>query len=138
VRLRTNYRQGEEEYLYRLSIPPERAQAIFLDYLRRANSLRERPEWYNALTDNCTTNIRVHAEAAGGTAPWNWRLLLNGHSDELLYERGRLPAGLPFAELKEKCHINARARAVGQGEDFSEQIRKGVPGMGVVAMGGKG
>src|SRR5258706_12353321 len=59
ARLRTNYRQGEDAYLYRLRGTPEQAQAIFLDYVRRANSLHERPEGYNALTINCTPNIRA-------------------------------------------------------------------------------
>ena len=55
VRLRTNYRQGEEACLYRLQVTPEQGRKLFLDYLRRANELHEHAEWYNALTDNCTT-----------------------------------------------------------------------------------
>ena len=72
VRLRTNYRQGEDARLYRLRATPEQGRTLFLDYLKRANALRERPEWYNALTDNCTTAIRTQ-RAAADRAPWNWR-----------------------------------------------------------------
>ena len=32
----------------------------FLEHLRHVNRLRYRPEWYNALTQNCTTAIRGH------------------------------------------------------------------------------
>lgn len=46
VRLRTNYRHGEEVYLYRLRGSPEQARQLFLDYLHRANRLRQQPEWY--------------------------------------------------------------------------------------------
>ena len=41
VRLRTNYRQGEEACLYRVRMTPEQGRTLFLDYLRRANALRE-------------------------------------------------------------------------------------------------
>src|SRR5690349_2974635 len=108
VRLRTNFRQGEEAYLYRLKASPAQVLTFFLDYLRRVNSLHERPEWYSALTHNCTTAIRTQ-RAAADQAPWDWRLLVNGHGDELLYERGQIATNLPLAALKEKCHINARA-----------------------------
>lgn len=128
VRLRTNYRQGEEVRLYRLKMRPERQRALFLEYLRRANQLREHPEWYNALTSNCTTGIRLNADNARGTrSPWDWRILANGCLDELLYERGALASDLPFAELQMKCHINSRGRAAGQSPDFSRQIRAGLP-----------
>jgi hypothetical protein len=127
VRLRTNYRQGEEVCLYRLQVTPAQGRQLFLDYLRRANELHERAEWYNALTDNCTTAIRTQ-RAAADRAPWDWRMLLNGHLDELLYERGALATNLPFAELKKLSNINARAKAVGQAADFSQQIREGLPG----------
>jgi hypothetical protein len=128
VRLRTNYRQGEEVYLYRLQGTPDRARQLFLDYLHRANSLRQRPEWYNAVTDNCTTAIRTQ-RAAADRAPWDWRLLVNGLGNELLYERGRIVTNVPLAELKERGHVNARAKAADKAEDFSRLIRVGVPGI---------
>jgi hypothetical protein len=126
VRLRTNYRQGEDAYLYRARMTPEQSRTLFRDYLRRANQLRERPEWYNALTDNCTTAIRTQ-RAAAERAPWDWRLLFNGHLDKLLYERAMIATNLPFAELKKQCHINARARSANKSADFSQLIRQGPP-----------
>ena len=110
------------------STSPEAARALLLSYLERANRLRDHPEWYNALTSNCTTNIRVQAdEARGHRSPLDWRIILNGHSDEMLYERGRIATNLPFAELRQRCHINSRARAADKAVDFSGLIRQGVP-----------
>jgi hypothetical protein len=129
VRLRTNYRKGEEACLYRLQVTPEQGRKLFLDYLRRANELHDHPAWYNALTDNCTIAIRTQRDAAD-RAPWDWRMLLNGHLDELLYERGTIVTNLPFAELKKVSNINQRARAADQAADFSQQIRQGLPGFG--------
>jgi hypothetical protein len=128
VRLRTNYRKGEEAYLFRLRGSPEQARRSFLEYVRRMNRLREKPRWYNAVTDNCTTAIRAQ-RAAADRAPWDWRILINGHADTLLHERGAIATNLPLAELKERCHINARARAADPAPDFSRRIRQGVPGL---------
>jgi uncharacterized protein DUF4105 len=128
IRLRTNYR-GEQVYLYRTTISAERARAIFAEYLKRLNRLHEHPEFYNAVTDNCTTNIRVaNVGASGGKAPpWNWRILLNGKGDELLYERGFIEHSLPFSELKARSLINPRAQAADGAPEFSQLIRVGLP-----------
>lgn len=127
IRLRTNYRTGEEVYLYRTTATPEAARIIFLDYLRSANDLHARPAFYNAVTSNCTTNIRIHTKVAAGDKipPWNWRLLLNGKGDEFAYANGRFVGDLPFAALKRQAHINDAARAADQAPDFSARIREG-------------
>ncbi|HEV8388700.1 MAG TPA: DUF4105 domain-containing protein, partial [Dongiaceae bacterium] len=132
IRVRTNYRIGEEVYLYRTTAPPEAARAIFLSYLESANDLHEKPAFYNAITSNCTTNIRIHTKAIAGAnaAPWNWRLLLNGKGDEFAYEHGRLAGNLPFDQLKRQAHINDAARAADQSEQFSTLIREGRAGFG--------
>jgi len=127
VRMRTNYRRGEEVYLFRLNGSPEQVRVFFLNYLRRMNTLRQRPEWYSALAHNCATSIRMQ-RAASDRAPWDWRMLANGHGDELLYERGMIPTNLPLAELKQRSHVNTRARATDKEADFSRLIRQGVPG----------
>lgn len=130
IRLRTNYRKGEEVYAFHLRTPPEHARAVFLEYVNMLNRLHSEPAWYNALTTNCTTDIRkLNKAASGGEArPWDWRILLNGKGDEMMYERGALAGDLPFAELKERAHINAAARAADQSPDFSRLIREGRPG----------
>ena len=129
VRVRTNYRL-EDVYLYRL-IPatPERARALFLDYLQTANQLHERAQWYNELTSNCTTNVRVHIKNIGEARPWDWQLLVNGTIDRHAYDLGALDTSLPFAELKRLSRINERARAADRDPDFSRRIRDGLPGM---------
>jgi hypothetical protein len=124
IRLRTNYRH-EEVYLYQIRISPEHARKVFLQYLRQLNQLHTKAKFYNAVTDNCTTNIRAANIAAdhGKVSPWNWRILLNGKMDELLYARGFIDGSLPLAELKARSHINARAQAANDASDFSELIR---------------
>ena len=128
VRLRTDFRK-EQVYLYRLQMPPEQIRAVFLSYLETANELVRQPRWYNALTLNCTTAIRVHADRARQKRPpFDWRTIVNGYGDGLLYERKRIDTSLPLAELKKRSFINDRATAASD-EDFSQAIRKGLPGM---------
>lgn len=128
IRLRTNYR-GEQVYLYHTTASAERARGIFLEYLAHLNQLHDQPEFYNAVTDNCTTNIRAANVAAegGNASPWDWRILLNGKGDELLYQRGFIDRSLPFAELKARSLINPRAKASQTSPNFSELIRVGLP-----------
>ena len=127
IRLRSNFRKGEEVYLYRTNLKPGPARERFLEYLATINSLHAKPRWYNAATTNCTTSIRTQHAAAERT-PWDWRILFNGHLDEMLYHNRVLAGGLPFPELKERAHINAAARAANDAPDFSAQIRAGRPG----------
>jgi hypothetical protein len=126
VRLRSNYRQNEDVYLYRTRATPQQGRVIFLDYLRRANRLRERPEWFNALTNNCTSNISHHLADSGhrNFSRWDWRIVLNGRADEMLYEHGDLAGDLSFDELKSQALINSAARASDQAPDFSDRIRE--------------
>jgi hypothetical protein len=127
IRLRTNYRKDEEVHLYRSSMPPDTARNMFLTYIEYLNKLSDQPEWYNALTRNCTTALdRQLAEDLSKPQRRTYKTFLNGTLDELLYERGRLVTdGLPFPALKEREHINAAAREANLSADFSARIRAG-------------
>jgi hypothetical protein len=126
IRLRTNYRH-EDIYLYHLTAPPNRARERFLEYVHSLNALRTQPRWYNAITTNCTTSIRSQ-HPSKERIPWDWRILLNGKGDELLYKDGALvTGGLPFAELKAQSLIDDRAKRADKSPDFSQLIRVGLP-----------
>jgi hypothetical protein len=127
VGLRTNYR-GEQVYLYHLNTDMATARLVLLDYLSEVNRLKDRPEWYNALTSNCTTNIRGHTKPYAQNARFDWRILVNGYIDEMAYERKTLNQTLPFSELKARSLINERAKAADKDEKFSSRIREGLPG----------
>jgi len=128
VRLRTNYRQ-EDVYLYQLKAEPELVRKVFLDYLREVNRIYDQAQWYNALISNCTTNIRGHTAPYARNAKFDLRIIVNGFLDKMMYERGTLDTSLPFAELKERSYINARAQRADKASDFSRRIREGLPGM---------
>ena len=126
VRLRTNYKH-EDIYLYRLTLPPDEVRLRLTEYLNRLNELHAHPAWYNAVTHNCTTSIRAqHARAL--QTPWDWRILLNGFADQMLYERKVLAGDLPFEQLKAQALIDKRAQEADNAPDFSERIRTGLAG----------
>ncbi len=126
IRLRTNYR-NEDIYLYHTMVPPARARERFREYVHSLNALRTQPRWYNAVTTNCTTSIRTQ-HPSKERIPWDWRILLNGKADELLYEHGALlTGGLPFAELKQSSLIDQRAKRADMSPEFSQLIRIGLP-----------
>jgi hypothetical protein len=128
IRVRTNYRKGEEIYLYRTTISAGAARERFLEYVRTINRMRSEPRWYNAITTNCTTAIRAQ-HPPRERLPWDWRMLVNGKGDEMLYERRSIvTGGLPFAELKKRSLINSAASAANESPDFSKRIRDGRPG----------
>jgi hypothetical protein len=130
IRLRTNYRKGEEVYLYRGRLAPEEARGMFQAYVQYLNRLKSQPEWYNAATRNCTTTLdRQLSAKVVEPEPWNYQFLLNGTLDKLLYDRNRLVTnGLSFDQLKQQAHINTAATAAGNSPDFSALIRAGRPG----------
>jgi hypothetical protein len=128
IGLRTNYR-GEQVYLYRLQESADLARKVFLDYLREVNSLKERPQWYNALTGNCMTSFRINTAPYNPDARLDWRLIANGFIDKMLYERRAIDTNLPFPELKKRSLINVRAIMAEKSPDFSKLIRVGLPGV---------
>jgi len=133
VRLRTNYRNGEDVYLYRTRLKAADARALFEGYLGWMNMTRAQPQWYNALTKNCSTPMTSYLAKAnvGGISRWDWRGVLDGSGDKMLYQLGDLEGdGLPFDQLKRQALVNPAARAADGAADFSQRIREGRAGFG--------
>jgi hypothetical protein len=128
IGVRTNVR-GEIDHLYRLSASPERARKLLVDYLESIDDLRENPQWYNALTQNCTTTIVRHVARLDGGFAWDKRILTNGTADAMLYMRDAIDTTLPFEELRRRSNITEAAKAAGHSEKFSSLIREGRPRM---------
>ena len=129
IRVRTNYRKDppEEVYLYRMTGPIENGKRILLDYLKTINRLRDRPEFYNTLTANCTNVIWMHTRLNPGHLPFSWKILLSGYTPEYVYEQGRMNGDLSFAELQRRSHLNEVALHADQAPDFSSRIRLDLP-----------
>lgn len=83
IRVRTTYRQPQEQvYVYRLHMPRENIQRIFLDYVKTINEMHTQARFYNTLTTNCTTGILLHTRVNPESPPWSWKILLSGYVPE--------------------------------------------------------
>jgi hypothetical protein len=129
IGVRTDIRR-EQVYLYPLRISAEETRRLFGGYMSRAAALGRQPEFYNTLTNNCTSNIvRIidRGLPPGQRLGASWRLLFSGYADAFAYDAGRLQGSLPFAELKRRSLIVRPPDSV-IGEDFSVAIRAETPG----------
>lgn len=125
IGLRTNgYR--DPTYLYPLTLTPAESKGVLQDMLTAAADLREHPQWYNSLTNMCTSRTAQHINAGkpGALPWWSYRIALPGFSDQLFYNRGLIVNDEPLESLKAKAYINDRAQAEDSRLFFSERIRQ--------------
>lgn len=147
---RSNAR-GEQVYLFPIShLQQHEIKALFESYLKAADELNAKPDWYNTFTTNCTNIIFYMARIVSGERlPWDYRIWVSGWLPNYLYDIGMLNAtpkeqGQPWSmeTWYERTHINPKVQGFDnlQGysektdadidknaEEFSEQIRKGLP-----------
>ena len=123
IGLRTDIRR-EAVYLYRLQMSDEARRALFLSYVQQISALQERPQFYNTLTDNCTTGILRNANAGSHQIDYSWKVLASGYADSYAYDIGRLDQDMPFAELKHRSRISRTARTA-QAPGFPNRYAKG-------------
>ena len=124
IKLRTNFR-NDPVYLYRARTTAQNKRALFLQMIERANHLRSHPEFYNTLTNTCTTNIVNHINALSPRrVPFSYKVLLPGYSDRLAWELGLLDTDVSFEETRERHFITPRAQQCQGDCDFSAEIRR--------------
>ncbi len=124
ILLRARVRQVDV-HLYRGRAEPQQVQDLLVDMLARVNKLQRQPEYYDTLTNNCTTNLVQHVnKLRPGRIPYDWRVLLPGHSDRLAYELGLLEIQGPFEVARVSSRINELALAYANDPEFSKRIRR--------------
>jgi len=124
IRQRTNYRH-ENVYLYRTTATPEVARLLLADVLARVNDLAKKPEFYDTITNNCTTNIVRHINRVRpNRITYDVRMLLPGYSDELAFNQGLIVPHGTFEQTKHRAYINPLAERYADRDEFSELIRR--------------
>lgn len=123
IRLRTEVRKVDV-YLYRTKAAPEQVQKVFLGAVARVNEIARQPEFYDVITNNCTTNIvDLVNQLRPGAIPADLRVVLPGHSDRMAYDLGLLAAEGPFEQIKAASKINLLANLHAHDPNFSQAIR---------------
>ena len=124
IQYRTNY-NNEDVYLYHTVAGPQDARALLVDVLRRVNQIHEHPEFYNTLTNNCTSNIVDHVnKIKPNRIVTDYRVLLPGYSDALAYDEGLIERRGTFEQTKQQAYVNPLAQRYAGREDFSDMIRR--------------
>ena len=123
IRIRTGHKDTAV-YVYPTVAKPIHAQALFVDIMTRVNKLAVEPEFYNTLTNNCTTNLKTHVNRiADGRLKYDWRVLLPAHSAKYAYDLGLLDNSIPFNDLQSLALVNDLADRYYDAPDFSHKIR---------------
>jgi hypothetical protein len=123
IQLRTEIR-GSDVYIYRSRATPEEIRTLFVDMLKRANTLKKRPEFYDTFMNNCTTNIVAHINRVRpGTIPWEPASFLTGYADREAYRLGLLVDYGSFEQTKRQAQITSLAHRYAQEPRFSALIR---------------
>lgn len=116
-------------YLYPVTAKPEKMREMFVAMLARANTLREHPEFYNTLTNNCTSNVVSHVnQIAPKTVPGGIKTILPGYSDEVAHRLGLIDTDLDITTARARYLINARAKQFIRDSAFSSRIREAPSG----------
>lgn len=124
IRLRSNHRK-DLVYVYPVKATVEKSRELFADMLARANDLSQNPEFYNTVTNTCTTNIVAHVnKITPKRVPFfNLRILLPANSDQLALELGLIDTDLSLEDARKRFFINDKAAKYADAEDFSVKIR---------------
>ncbi len=124
IKLRTNYRK-DDVFLYPIHTTKENMRKMFLSMVTRANTLATYPEFYNTLTNTCTTNLVAHVnEIVPGRIPFSYKILMPAYSDELAEKLGLIDSTLPITALRAQHLINEKALRYADDPLFSEKIRQ--------------
>ncbi len=111
-------------YVHRSTATPKQSRKLFLDVMQRVNKLAKEPEFYDTLTNNCTTNIRSHINhLMPDKVPYDYRVLLPGYSDHLAYDLGLIERHGSFEETRLRARVNYAAYLYRDESDFSQRIR---------------
>jgi hypothetical protein len=112
-------------YVYRSTATPKQARELFIDVMRRVNKLVKEPEFYDTLTNNCTTNIRNHINhLKPNEVPYDYRVLLPGYSDRLAYDLGLIERHGSYEETRLHARVNYEAYLYREDPAFSRKIRR--------------
>jgi hypothetical protein len=116
---------ADRVYLYPIKTSPDKMRAMFVAMLARANKLRDEPEFYNTLTNNCTSNVVSHVNRISpGKVPSGIKTILPGYTDEVAHRLGLLDTDLDVEGARERYLINARAKRFIDDPLFSWRIRE--------------
>ncbi|MAK40755.1 MAG: hypothetical protein CL993_03390 [Euryarchaeota archaeon] len=125
IGVRTRCRRKSVTHLFEaIVLGPGNERRMFESYLNRTNKLRISPEWYNTITNTCSTNIVRHVnEVYPGRVPRTMAILLPGISPRILKKNNLVKMGTSIDESMEISKIDEKAINWNGESDFGDWIR---------------
>lgn len=126
IGVRTRCRKKSVTHLFEaVVLGPGNERKMLESYLKRTNKLYEKPEWYNTITNTCTTNIVNHVnEVYPGRVPRAISIFLPGLSPKLLYKNNLVKIDSSLENTLEKSIIDSKAKTWDGISDFGNLIRE--------------
>ena len=125
IGVRTRCRKNSVTHLFKAVVLGEGNERRMLEsYLTRTNNLVKRPEWYNTITNTCTTNIVRHVnEVYPGRVPRAISILMPGLSPKMLERANLIEMKGTLQQTLEASIIDSKADEWNGDDDFGEIIR---------------
>jgi len=126
IGVRGRCRKNSVTHLFEAIVLGEGNERNLLEsYLKRTNKLYEKPEWYNTITNTCTTNIVRHVnEVYPGRVPKAVAIFLPGLSPKLLHKNNLVKIDKNLEESLENSIIDKKALEWDKKVDFGDHIRR--------------
>jgi len=126
IGVRTRCRKRSVTHLFEaVVLGPGNERRMLESYLKRTNKLSQSPEWYNTITNTCTTNIVGHVnEVYPGRVPRAVAVLLPGLSPNLLQRNNLVKIEGTIEETLRNSIIDERAKSWDGTSDFGDWIRE--------------
>ena len=126
IGVRTRCRKKSVTHLFEaVVLGPGNERRMLESYLNRTNKLSQSPEWYNTITNTCTTNIVRHVnEVYPGRVPRAVAILLPGLSPNLLQRNNLVKMEGTIEETLRNSIIDEKAKSWDGAADFGDWIRE--------------
>ena len=126
IGVRTRCRKSSVTHLFEaVVLGPGNERRMLESYLRRTNKLSQSPEWYNTITNTCTTNIVSHVnEVYPGRVPRAVAVLLPGLSPKLLQRNNLVRLEGTIEETLRNSIIDEKGKSWDGVTDFGDWIRE--------------
>ena len=125
IGVRSRCRRKSKTHLFEgVVLGPGNERRMLESYLRRTNKLAKDPEWYNTITNTCSTNIVNHVnEVYPGRVPWAIAIMMPGLSPKMLLKNNLVKSSGNIDETMESSLIDSISEKWDDSRDFGDWIR---------------
>lgn len=112
-------------YLYPIRATPAAIRTLFTSMLARGAALKTHPEFYNTLTNNCTSNLIAHVQPlVDRRIPSAFVSVMPGYADAVAKGLDLIGDNADIGTIRARYRIDGIGRPALDSADFSSLIRR--------------